>query len=80
MQIETLREFFGWCLVLNGGLFILTAVNLLLLKGWASRLHAKMFGVEEGAVSRIYFQVLAFYKIVLIVFNLVPYVALRLMG
>jgi hypothetical protein len=38
-----------------------------------------MFGLEDADLSRAYFQYLAQYKILVFVFNLMPYLALRIM-
>jgi len=42
------------------------------------KIHGKMSGLDETDLSRAYFQYLAQYKIVFFVFNLVPYIALRI--
>ena len=44
-----------------------------------SKIHGGMFGLEEADLSRAYFQYLAQYKIMVFVFNLMPYLALRIM-
>jgi len=80
MNIETVREFFGWCTVINLGLFVFALVKMTLLRDWASKIHAKMFGIEQAAVQAAYFQFFAFYKIAFIVFNVVPYIALSVMS
>ena len=77
--IETLRTFFGWCTVINVGLLLLTTVALLLLRGTVSRIHARLFGLNEEDLARAYFQYLAQFKIAVIVFSLVPYAALCVM-
>lgn len=79
-SMESLRSFLGWCSAINLGMLCLAALALLLLRGPISRLHAAMYGVSEHDLSRVYFQYLAHYKLAIIVFNLVPYVALRIMG
>jgi hypothetical protein len=38
-----------------------------------------MFGLDDTDLSRAYFQYLAQYKILIFVFNLMPYLALRIM-
>jgi hypothetical protein len=80
MNIETLREFLNWCLAINVGIFILSTVNMLLIGGWASKIHAKMFDVDATWVRQAYFGYLANYKIAVIVLVLVPWIALHLMG
>lgn len=78
--IEAVREFFGWCSVINIGLLIFSAILVLSLRGPVSRIHAKMFDLDESAIRRAYFQYLGQYKIAIIVFNIVPYFALRIMN
>jgi len=78
--IETMREFLGWCSVINVGLLIFSAIFVTLLSGPISRIHAKMFNLDESDLSSAYFQYLAQYKIAIIVFSIVPYFALTIMN
>ena len=80
MTIETIREFLGWCTVINVGLLMLSSILLIAVRGAASRIHGKMFNLDEKYLSQAYFQFLAQYKIAIIVFNVVPYFALRIVG
>ena len=77
--IEAAREFLGWCSVINIGLLIFSGIFVVLFRGPISRIHAKMFNLDESNISRGYFQYLAQYKIAILVFNIVPYFALRIM-
>lgn len=78
--IEGMREFFGWCSIVNIGLLILSSVALVVLRAFAVRIHGKLFGLDEQTLLKAYFQYLAHYKIAIIVLFVVPYIALRLMG
>ena len=77
--IEAAREFFGWCSVINIGLLIFSGIFVVWFGGPISRIHAKMFNLDESNISRTYFQYLAHYEIAIIFFNIVPYFALRIM-
>jgi len=77
--IEAAREFLGWCSVINIGLYIFSGIFVVLFRGPISRIHAEMFDLDESNISRAYFQYLAQYKIAIIVFNIAPYFALRIM-
>jgi len=77
--IDVIREFFGWCSVINMGLLLLLVIIMVSLHDRIARIHAKMFNLDEHHVSRIYFQYLAQYKILIIVFNIIPYFALMIM-
>ena len=69
-SIETLTTFFGWCTVLNFGLMAFGLVKLLVLRDWASGVHAKMFGIDETQVRAAYFQYFVNYKIAIVVFTI----------
>ena len=77
-SIETLTTFFGWCSVLNLGMLSLATLAVVLMRDMMFSIHGKIFGLGETDLSRAYFQYLAQYKIAVIVFNLVPYVALKI--
>ena len=79
-SIQTIREVLGWSTVLNLGVLIFSSIVLVIAGSPIKRLHAKMFGLSEGDLSRAYFQYLAQYKIAILIFNLAPYLALRIVG
>ena len=80
MTVNILREVLGWCAVINIGLLIFSTIFVVFLRGPISRIHAKMFNLNEGDISLAYFRYLAQYKIAIIVFNIIPYFALRIVG
>lgn len=79
-SMQVIREVLGWSTALNLALLIFATAVLAAAGAPIKRLHAKMFGLSEGDLSRAYFQYLAQYKIAVLVFNLVPYLALRIVG
>jgi hypothetical protein len=78
-SLETITTFFGWTTVVNFALLFFSTIMLITTRGFISRVHGKMFGLEAADLSRAYFQYIAQYKIAIIVFSLAPYVALKLM-
>ena len=77
-SLEALERFFGWCTLLNTGLLVIATIVAGPMREWTARIHGKMFGVSEADLSRAYFQYLAQYKIAIFIFNLVPYLALKI--
>ncbi len=75
---ESLAEFLGWCSVINLGFLVFSALLVTLMRRPIARLHGKMFGLGEAELSRSYFSFLAHYEIAVIVFNVVPYLALQI--
>lgn len=79
-SLEIIREFLGWCSIINSGLLIFSSILIIALRGITARIHGKMFNVDENFLSKAYFQYLGHYKIAIIVLNIVPYFALKFMG
>ena len=80
MNIELIREFFGWMTLVNLGLFIWMAVMCMTARSLIQRMHGKLFGLSEASINAFLYGYLGFYKIVFIVFNLVPWLALTIMS
>ncbi len=78
-NLNELKTFLGWCTVINVVVLFLAAVAVMTLGNWMTGLHSSMFGIGQDQLSQQYFQYLANYKIAIFVFNLTPYVSLRLL-
>ena len=78
--IEVIREFLGWCSVINISILVFSTSMLTVMRGWVVSFHARMSGVDEAELPKIYIEYLGNYKILIFVFNIVPYLALRLMA
>jgi hypothetical protein len=76
MTIDTLTNFFMWCTILNAGMFLLSLVLILALKNVAFKMHSKLFGITRAAYDATIYGFLGFWKVVIIVFNVVPWIAL----
>jgi hypothetical protein len=80
MTIEALTELLGWASVLNIAVLMLSTVTLIAMRGVISNIHSKLFGLDEQDLGRAYFQYLAQYKIAIIVLNIAPYIALKIIA
>lgn len=76
MNIDLLLSFFGWCSVFSMALFILSALMLFAFRESIINLHSKLSGVDAEALPEIYFNYLGLFKVLIIIFNIVPYLAL----
>ena len=80
LELSTLTAFFGWCTIINALILLLTSVSLVLMRSTIAKTHGKIFELPEQELSRAYFQYLANYKIAIIILNLAPYLALRVIS
>ncbi len=78
MDIEQLSRFLAWSTAINFGLLVLATIGLWLLRDLAERVHGTLFGLPRVALGEQYFQYLAQYKLLILVFNFVPWLALQL--
>ena len=79
MTLEQLSEFFKWMTILNVVVLGLSTLLVLILKNVMCRMHGKMFGIKEETVAIAAYSYLGMCKVLVIVFNIVPYIALQLM-
>lgn len=79
MDIAQLTAFFGWCMVINLGLLLLATVALTLFRASVLRIHGAILGMTEAQLMPMYLNYLAWFKVLWIVFNLVPWIALKVM-
>ena len=79
MTLDALTAFLGWCTVINIGVMLISVLAITVFKKSVIRLHSKMFGVNPDDLPLIYFNFIGNYKLVVYVFNLVPYIALKVM-
>jgi len=79
MTIETLTEFFGWTSLINLAILCLSTLAVVAMRGTITKIHTRLFGLDEKDLGRAYFQYLAQYKIAIIVLNVAPYIALKVL-
>ena len=80
MTVEILRDFLAWCSVINIGLLLFWVLWLMLLHDFVYRIHGKWFKMSVERFDAIHYAGIAFFKICIIVFKIVPYLALRIVG
>ena len=78
MDLDKLQEFLLWSLLVNAGIYMISLVGVLCLRRFMCNIHAKLFGVSEETVNKTVYLYLAIYKLLLIVFNLVPWIAIQI--
>ncbi len=80
MDIQTLTTFFMWCTIINGSLLVLWTTICILAPDLVYRTQSKWFPIPRETFNVVMYSSLGFFKIVFLVFNVVPYVALLIVG
>jgi len=79
-SLDSITQFLGWCTVINMAILSIIALFVMTMRGTAIRMHSRMFGINEADLPLIYYQYMANYKLAMLVLNLVPYLALKMMA
>ncbi len=79
MNLTKLRSLLGWCCVLNFGLILFYSIFFLFGQEWINALVSSFLHVPEEGLSNLWIGAIGLWKILVIVFFLVPYIALRMM-
>lgn len=79
MPTESLIAFLAWCTVLNYAVLLAWFGMLVMAHDWMFRFHSRWFALSRERFDSIHYGGMALYKIAVLLFNLVPLVALNLL-
>jgi hypothetical protein len=80
MSLEILRTFFLWCTIINYGILLLWFLVFSVARDGMQRFHGRWFRLPGDQFDTLHYAGMFVYKIGILLFNLVPYVALCIVG
>ena len=80
MDFQTLTTFFMWCTIINGSLLILWTAILMFAPNVVYRTQSRWFPIPQETFNVVIYSFLGLFKIMFLVFNLIPYLALLIVG
>lgn len=80
MTLSDCKDLLLACLAINYGILIIWFLAILLVRDKLYRLHARWFFLSHADFDRIHYAGLALYKILVLVFNLAPWLALQMLA
>ena len=80
MTIDLVRDALLWCFIINMGILLWWFLFFSLAHDWVYQFHGKWFKLSVERFDTIHYASMAFYKICIFVFNIVPYFALCIVG
>lgn len=78
MNTEILLQWLGWMTVINVGLLLVWALAFVWMHDWIYRIHGRWFKLSPERFDAIHYGGMALFKMSMVMLNLVPYLALRL--
>lgn len=76
MNLDQLTELFKWMTIISIGLLLFSSVIVILLQKVMGKLHGKLFGIKEESVALMAYGYLGMFKVLIIVFILVPFISM----
>lgn len=80
MELETIRNMFAWCSLINLGILVWWFAWFTLAHDWLYRFHGRWFKIPVETFDTIHYSGMAVFKIGILLLNLIPYFALRIIG
>jgi hypothetical protein len=80
MDIITVKTFFMWCSIINGALLVLSLLICSLASDWVYRMHSDWFPISRETFNVAIYCFIGLFKIFVLVFNLVPWIACAIAG
>jgi len=80
MSLEGLRSFLLWCAIMNYAVLFLWFFVFILARGSLQRIHGRWFHLTAEQFDALHYSGMAVYKIGVLLFNIIPYIALRIVA
>ena len=78
MSFESVRRALLWCALLNYGILVVWFLFFMLAHDWMYLLHSRWFRISVEQFDMLHYTGMSVYKIGILLFNLVPFVALHI--
>jgi hypothetical protein len=78
MNFEIIRDVLGWCAVINYSFLLWWFSAFILAHDWMYRFHSRWFHISVETFDAIHYGGIGLFKLGIFLFNLVPYIALRI--
>ena len=79
MNFETIVDFFKWCSIINVSIIIISVMIFALFSDFSYNNNKKLFPGDKSEFKKTIYIILLCYKMMVIIFNIVPYVVLLIL-
>lgn len=78
MSLEIIDNILAWSLLINLGILMFWFLMFIIAHDWIYGLHSRWFKMPVEKFDTIHYAAMAFYKLAIFLFNLAPYLAIRI--
>jgi hypothetical protein len=80
MNIQFARSFLLWCAIINYGILLAWFFMFVFGRDWMRRIHGRWFRLSDEQFDAAHYLGMTVYKIGILLFNIVPLIALWMAG
>lgn len=80
MNFQLIEQFLFWCSLINMGVLMTSFVMILFMRPFIFKTHGKMFGLNEDFINKALYMYMGFYKVLILMFNLIPFIVLKIIS
>lgn len=80
MDIHAVTSFFMWCTLINFGILLFLVLVYMLIPNLVYRLQRWWIPISRETFDVVFYSFVGFFKVIVLVFNLVPWLALRIIA
>ena len=80
MSVDLTRSFLLWCTVINYGILLVWFLCFTFAHDWLYRMHGRWFHLAREQFDMLHYAGMSIYKLGILLFNLVTYIALCIVG
>lgn len=80
MDIQTLTVFFMWCSIINFGLLLFLGLIFLLAPNLTYKLQSMFVPISRETFNVVFYSFMGFFKVIVLVFNVVPWIVLEIIA
>ena len=78
MDIQTVTDFFMWCSIINCGFLILGSIFLWVRPEFVYKIQGNFVPLSREQLEIFFYGFIGLFKILVLIFNVVPFIALKI--
>ena len=78
MDIKKITSVLGWSIILNFALLLWWVLWMIFAHDWVYQTQSMVVDISVQQMDVIHYGAMAFYKILILVFNVIPYLAIKI--
>lgn len=78
-MLGVIESFLGWSILINWCILAIWFGMLVFARGWIFQLHARWFHISASQFDQIHYRGIIFAKVMVLLLNVTPWLALQLL-